>query len=112
MSDDPKASRSNRRPVLIVVGVLVVYLFSYFPAMSFIVRHPQLQRAAAPWRPMPNAARLAMSRPDRSSTEPAFRSWTRKLPRIPENDSRPGGSHHLTHETPMARVELRDLPCV
>lgn len=62
VSDEPEASPFSRRPVLIVVGVLALYVLAYFPAHSFIVRHPQYQRGAAAWRPIPSVVRHAMFR--------------------------------------------------
>lgn len=66
VSDEPEASPPSRRPVLIVVGVLAVYVFSYFPATSFMVRHPKYQRGAAAWRPIPSVVRHAM-----------FKTWSK-----------------------------------
>jgi hypothetical protein len=59
VSDEPEASPPNRWPV-IVVCVLALYVLAYFPAMSYIVRHPQHQRAAAAWRPIPSTVRHVM----------------------------------------------------
>jgi hypothetical protein len=62
VSDEPEASPPSRRPVLIVLGMLALYVFAYFPTMSYIVRHPQYQRGAAAWRPIPGVIRQAMFR--------------------------------------------------
>jgi hypothetical protein len=62
VSDEPEDSTRSRRAARVVLCVLALYVVAYFPAVSYIVRHPQYQRAAAVWRPIPSVIRHGMFR--------------------------------------------------
>ena len=59
---DSEDEPTNHRPKLLIASLvlLALYLIAYFPAFSYMVRHPEHQRFTAIFRPIPNELRHAM----------------------------------------------------